>query len=1517
MLKFYRVTFFILFLAVGCFQSVKAQVIVKQFSNDPAVFIEELRELYKGFEDKEAVKELDSFRSNWINGRFNPEQQRYVIKMSNKMLLEKMTLTPYFQLFYRGYQKSLFGGLNEKLFVQWKTLAEKIVEISTSEYLGFLTTTNLLFNENTLLKTEHRKWYFDSADYSLEMKGGNLAVVFNKVVLKAKAEGDQMQIETQGVFYPATEKWEGKWGKTDFSRVLDGENTQVEFGKFSIELRQFQYKVDSVKLSYPRYFSKPIGGSFSDKLNTYIDSSLSQKSKHPRFTSFENDLKIKGIVGENSVFTGGFSMIGNAINTNTVDGKPSTIDIFFKGKKQVTLKSKGFLIKEGVATSLNTAFQLHLDSGRSISHPSVNVRFKYDEKLLTVEKGEDGLMRGVFYDDFHNMSIDVQTVKWKITEPFVDFDNYNNDKPALFESNDFFRQIYWDRWQGALAANPLEKVYAFYNRMPPDPVTDRLKSELKQLYLAKTKNEALISQKTKELQDRTQKVRANFKKEERITFALKDYCAAYGSSPDASKHQFIDLHDAGFVVYNFDNDSITIQPKLFNYYLMNKKAKDYDVIRLSSVIAAKPNATLNLLSKELNLEGIRSFYFSDSQSVFVRPTDQKVVVTKNRAFRFGGTVSAGRFDFFGSNFNFNYTKFTVDFAVIDSMRMYFPDESGVRLRPIKSVFRNIGGTLYIDKPNNKSGNINYPEYPIFTSNRGGDILYDKPSIHGGQYVADKFKFSCDPFTIDSLDNFTIDGLRFEGTFYSADIFPVFKHYVYIQPDYSLGFVKRTPTSGLPMYKTKGHGEMTLNLSEVGFYGEEGSIDYETSKTTFKRILMLPLKTQGPVITYDLKESTKYPELHVRMAQLNWLPYEDKYCVTNGITPFETFSYKYDFRGTTTQSPAKVLGDGSLKWDLADFRSKEMHLAPKKAIAKVAELDIKTKDTTKMAFSTANINGTMDFQTRIGSFVSNIPGQITRYPFNMYQTNLSDFKWKMDANTIEAKVGPSMGAVVPDFMSTNVRQDSLHFEGRKGLYDMNDYTLKVSEIPYIDIADSRLFLKDGKVLIRQQADMDPVDSAKIIANRIDKYHEIYRLKAKIYGKNIVQANGYYQYVTKIGKRQEFFLDSIFINRTKNVDAYGKIPEERGFTLDVKIGYQGVANVNSQQKLIRFNGFVKPLHTFKNILPSWWVKFEGEIDPKDVVIPMNPPRDKNKSRLFVGLHVAKDSSHVYPILYANKRRVSDNDVTQDTGVLYYDHEKESFFAGTYAKLREGSPKGHFIQFNEKDHSIHAEGPMDFGLESNEISFKNAGEAHLNANDSAFTFKLAMMLDFPLHPDFKSRVSEIFLGDEMGSENINDEFFKKALGEMIENPKTLKNVIQEIETKNQIRISSTLLGGKDETNYNFILSDVDLRWDSKLRGMYCNDNSVVLATVMGKPCNKNITASMFLESKRGAEKMHFYLSNGEDVLYFFITRNRLSIYSNDEELNKIMDATNHKVKAENFQVIKASERTVDKFLQKIDID
>ena len=1512
-LRFYA--FFLGIFLLGA-QSLKAQA-VRRFNTEPAQFIIELQDRYKAVQDKAVKADFEKFTQNWTNGLYSPEQQRYLINMSNKMLDQGLILVPYFHLFYKGYTGSLERSMNPEILEQWKKIATELVETTDKEFLDFLTVTSNLFEKNVLYQSsETRKWYVDSADFKLSNKGGRLAIEFPNVKLKGVAVNDTIEIQTSGVFFGSEGIWKGAKGVANFNRIMPGENAQVSFKEFSIEFRKSSYKVDTVWLQFPRFFAKPIAGSFADELIDFFDTAQRKRAKFPRFTSFDNDLKIKGIVGDKSVFTGGFSLQGTAINTSTVDGKPSVIDVYFKDKPKVTLQSKGFRIQNGVATSLKTEFTLNLDSGKYIYHPSANVSFKYANNLLEINKGEDGLMRGSFADNFHNMSIDVQTVRWKITEPFVDFDNYNNDKPALFQSNDFYRQIYYDRIQGPLTANPLEKIYAYYNRMPKDKQLDDMKAALKKLYLAKNRDAAAIANLSKQITERTQMLKRKYVTPDRLTFSLKDYCAFYGSDPGSAQHPFIDLHDDGFVVYNFETDSVTVKDKLFNYILMNKKSKDYDVIRLSSVIAAKPNATLNLLSNELDIEGVAAFNFSDSQSVYVLPNEQKVKAKKNRTLEFGGQVSAGRFEFFGQAFKFDYTRFTVDFAVIDSMRMYFPDESGVRLRPIKSVFRNIGGTLFIDKPNNKSGNIDYPEYPIFKSNRGGDILYDKPSIHGGQYIADKFKFTVDPFTIDSLDNFTIDGLKFDGTFYSADIFPVFRHYVYIQPDYSLGFVKRTPPAGLSMYKGKGKGEMTMNLSEVGFYGETGTIDYETSKTAFTRILMLPTTTTGPINTYDLKENTRYAEAHAVDATLNWFPYKDEYKVTTGKYATKAFVYAHKFTGTTTQSPSKLMGDGLLKWDLAELRSNAMHLAPKQAISQQADLKIFTLDSSKVAFASNNINGTMDFLTRTGSFRSNIPGQITQFPFNMYQTNLSDYVWKMDAKTIEARVGSTMAGITPDFMSTHIRQDSLRFEGRKGLYDMNDYTLKVSEIPHIDLGDSRLFLADGKVLIRAEANMDTVIKAKIIANRIDQYHTINDVKAKIYGKNGIAGAGWYKYVDKLGKKQDIYFDSMYFNREHHLEAYGNIKEERSFTLDTRIAFKGSANLHSQEQFLRFSGLVKPMHTFKNMIESHWCKFKGSINPQDVVLPMSPPRNQSGARIFVGLHVAKDSSHIYPVFNSTKRRLSDNDVTQDTGILYWDHEKQSFMAGSESKLREGSRRGNYVQFNEKDHSIHAEGPMDFGVESEYVKFRTAGEANLKPGDSSFVFNLSMLLDFPLHPDFKKRLGEIFVGEGDGAANINTDVFKDALAEMIDDPKLFKSVLEDVEKNNRIKGNLQLLGGKDETNYNLILSEAEFRWDSKLNGMFC-DGQVTLVSMFGLPINRSVTATMYLEAKRGSQKMHIYLSDGANTIYFFLTPNKVSIYSNDDELNKIMEATNSKVKPSDFGVMITGERSVDRFLRKLGLE
>jgi len=101
-----------------------------------------------------------------------------------------------------------------------------------------------------------------------------------------------------------------------------------------------------------------------------------------------------------------------------------------------------------------------------------------------------------------------------------------------------------------------------------------------------------------------------------------------------------------------------------------------------------PNATLNLVNYDLQLEGVRLFHFSDSQNVQVIPRNQQVTLKNDRRLKFGGRITAGRFDFYGNNFDFNYPGFYINSEQIDSMKLFYPDSTGGKyLIPVKTVLR--------------------------------------------------------------------------------------------------------------------------------------------------------------------------------------------------------------------------------------------------------------------------------------------------------------------------------------------------------------------------------------------------------------------------------------------------------------------------------------------------------------------------------------------------------------------------------------------------------------------------------------------------------------------------------------------------------------------------------------------------------------------------------------------------------------------------------------------------------------
>ena len=178
----------------------------------------------------------------------------------------------------------------------------------------------------------------------------------------------------------------------------------------------------------------------------------------------------------------------------------------------------------------------------------------------------------------------------------------------------------------------------------------------------------------------------------------------------------------GFVGYNVTNDTIEIRDRLRDYLAFRAGTKDYDVIRFKSETpGSQPNAVLDLKNYDMELNGVSAVSISDRQNVVFFPTNKHLTLKKDRNFGFDGSISSGLITLFGNSFEFDYKDFRINLNIIDSMSMNVQTESfDYYGRPaiikINNTVAQLSGYLEIDKPDNKSGKEEFPEYPRLTSN---------------------------------------------------------------------------------------------------------------------------------------------------------------------------------------------------------------------------------------------------------------------------------------------------------------------------------------------------------------------------------------------------------------------------------------------------------------------------------------------------------------------------------------------------------------------------------------------------------------------------------------------------------------------------------------------------------------------------------------------------------------------------------------------------------------------------------
>jgi len=1469
---------------------------IKEFSGDQEQFFKELNDLF----DKITVKEqkdlckdmMEKFVDFWNTGVFSREVKGNITAVCNKLLVRRMRAYPEFFNFLASVNGLMESDHSTESYNAWERSVETVMadKRSTKPLTSFLQTSNELINENVLYRSNATEWRTSTYKFSFVFDTVP-KVIFEDMDLTCYSNNDSSVIyKTHGVFYPLDSKWFGSKGKVNWTRAgFFEEDVHAFLEDYEIFLGFSKYTADSVKFFHKKYWEKAILGSFEEKLLANV---TPENATYPVFKSYLTELEIKDVFKDVD-FLGGIEMHGRKMFG--LGSKEQDAYLSFKkdGKEFIKVLTKNVVIYPDRMSSALATATIAIDND-SIYHPGLQMNYVDINQELSLIRVGEGTSKSPFYDSYHNLDIYTEAIYWKMDEPFINFESVkgtSSQSKASFESNNFYSLARYLKLQGIDEVNPLLLVKRFTEKY----------------------NVRIIG------------VQAFA---EEVLLPAEQVIA-----------MFINLANRGFVIYDRDEKVAVVKDRLFDYInAMNKKI-DYDVVQFNSETTHLQNAALELDSFGLKLNGVPVVYLSDSQNVFIYPTNEQIVVKKGRDFSFGGRVHAGSFDFYSKKCDFSYDQFKIDMPAIDSVSFVVPsfevNANGERTPVrVKSVISDLAGGLYIDDPNNKSGLKHLPQYPIFNSIKDAYVYYDYPSIYNGIYDREKFYFYIYPFTLDSLDNFEIDLLEFPGFLTSAGIFPDFEDTLRVQPDYSLGFDKTTPPDGFTAYGGKGTYFSNINLSNQGLRGK-GSLQYLTSNSSSDEFIFFPDSCNALARDFVINEQftpIEYPAVKGTNAKLHWDPYMDRMIYQQRELPFQMFNRQSELLGTLILTPERLSGAGKMSFEDAEMVSKFYTFGQHEIFADSADFNLKSREYTQSAFSTRNYNSHIDFNERKGEFVSNGGASVVEFPINMYICTIDEFKWFMDSYEIaigstekEAQMArfnhfpirelidvPLEGS---EFISIHPDQDSVRFISTVASYNLKEYVLHADDVKYIRVADAAIFPADHKIIVNPGAKINTIGNAQILANTVTRYHEIYDAVVDIKGRNKHSGIGNYDYVDEKDVRQKIFLRDIGVDPSFQTVGNGFVSDSTGFKISADFDFSGNILLYANREFLNFDGGFRIQHTCSKGHRSW-VRFNSDINPRDIFINIS---DKlislEKDSLVSALMFSNELSRFYSGFLSEPGSISDLEVLSANGYIHYDKAAESYDIASLEKLQGLSMAGNQLSLSRKKCILTAQGKINLGTELGQVSMNSSGSArHFIIPDSTI-FDLVLTLDFPFEDKALGLMSTEIEEQNLPGVNLVRPEFIKTLVDLL-GEKEADKIIADLQLFGKFRKYPS------ELEHTITFTDIKFKWNFAARS-YISYGPIGIGSIGKHQINKYVDGYVEIEKKRTGDVVSIYLEFEKGKYwYFFNYRNNLmqTISANTEYNTIIQELKDEKrtkkesKEGEEYSFIISNLRKKTDFLTKI---
>jgi hypothetical protein len=1217
---------------------------------------------------------------------------------------------------------------------------------------------------------------------------------------------------------------------------LSIDSARAEFSNYNLQTNKTNFEADSVILYTKVYPIEPVTGKLEERLSARSDPS---SATFPRFTSYRHDITIKNIA-ENVDFQGGITVIGRRIYGSGTDKLNAFFAFHYEGEPKIIARGQRFMLRTDIFNSDKVSLTIYLDED-SIYHPKVYMRLIPEQNTVTFIRQDEGLSLSKFSNSYHKVNMAFEKLTWKLNEPkmLISNSNIGTPTPVVIESDYYYRMERFTRLQGFADINPLYDIRR----------------------LCSSNN--------------------------RMNYNMQELSRELAFDIRGARIFAMNMTVAGFASFDLINDEVTFNDRVYDYINYYEEKKDYDVIAFVSQIEKAANASLSLLDNNLTIEGVRSIALSDSQQVRLFPYERKIVMRKDLNFDFNGAIVAGRFAFWGHNFTFLYDQFRLNMVNIDSMRFkvesFDYDVSGQKkLVDVQNVLQDLTGDILIDKPDNKSGKVIYPEYPIFRSARESYVYFDHPRIFDGVYKRDEFYIELEPFEIDSLDNAKTESIYFDGVFVSAGIFPDIREPIKVQKDYSLGFVRQTPEGGYPAYGGKGRFTNTISLSNKGLRGD-GQLDYITATAYSPEFFFFPDSTNGMADQFEIAEQTtgtQYPHVTNTKTDIHWEPKNDKLFARNTDRPFEMYDdIGMTATGTLIYGPASLRGNTKIAYLDAESNSKNFLFKNREFSADTMDFRVRRAPSSPWAFSMKNARGDVNFNEDRGLFTLNDPAQYFNFDIHQYISYMDFARWEISPKTIEVKKQSELPS--SRMVSTNRDQDSLQFVAGSAKFSMIGEELEVFEADEIHVADATVYPDTGYVVIDPGAQMRRLENSRVIANRTARHHEFIESSIQITGRKNYFGNGYYDYIDEDKVPWPVYFKEIKVTRDGMTVARAEISKEDHFYLSPFFGYYGKVALEAPRKHLEFDGHTLIQHECENIITDWFA-FKSIIDPDRIVIDLPEPREDGRSVINNGIYISSDSVSGYSAFLSPVSPNAAYDVLTAHGKLYYDHALFSYVIASEERIDDPEAKGNYLALNNRDCFTSGNGILSFGDRTGQVKIEGVGLAEHALEEDHITLDMQLALDFFFSDDIMKKITEeIFSRTDLESVNLTREAHKTVINQLLEG-KTKNRYIEDLEFFGTVdKLPKELIN-------TITFNDLQLEWVPDANA-FLSVGKLGIGSIGKEPINRKVDGVLEISRKRRGDEIRLYIElDSRNYYYFEYRRNLMSFYASDDALMAIIRET-----------------------------